>query len=308
MRGKRILPVILALALLLTGCGPLVEEDNNDKEFSVYASFYPVYALSSMIIKEIDNMNLACLIQPQDGCLRSYALSDWDLYLASNADLVIVNGNGLESFESILSALGEEGPAVIGATSGLVLYKPEITDDTQSHFHGANPWLFLSVEGAKEMLRAICAGMIYLDPGYEEKYAENLLRAENELTELKEKMSRIVGEKAKGFPVAVAHEGLLYFANEWETDVRAVIQRESGVMPDENELSEMLQTLEHSGAKTVLIEKQAPQALLKALKDSGYNCALMNTLSAGNAETGTQGYFDAMIFNAESLAEQLKEE
>ena len=55
--------------------------------------------------------------------MRDYALSDWDLsVVAYDADAVVLAGRGLESFESSLYALGEDGPAVITAMTGAVLY------------------------------------------------------------------------------------------------------------------------------------------------------------------------------------------
>jgi len=309
MKSKRILLTVLLLAVFLTGCRPLVKEEEIKKEYNIFASFYPVYALSGMIIdNDIPDMNLYLLVQPQDGCLRSYSLSDRDLYLAAAADAVILSGNGLESFESVLTGLGEEGPAVISITSGMILEKMNVSDNTESHFSGVNPWVFLSVDGACEMLHAIAADMAYLDPAYESAYMKNLAEAQEKMTALKASMTEIMGDEIKKVPIAVAHEGLILFANDWQLNISAYLQRESGVMPDDSELDEMLEMLRDSGAKAVLVEKQAPEAFLKLLKDAGYRCVLMDTLSTGNAGMGAQGYFDAMIENAKSIAETLKED
>ena len=48
---------------------------------TVYASFYPIYALAAGVCENVPGLTLSCLTQPQDGCLRSYELSDWDYQL-----------------------------------------------------------------------------------------------------------------------------------------------------------------------------------------------------------------------------------
>ena len=94
MRLTRLAGLALALILLLTGCSPMVEEENSES-LSVYATFYPIYVLAEMVIGGVPDVELHCLVQPQDGCLRSYPMSDWDLsLLAASADIVIAGGRG----------------------------------------------------------------------------------------------------------------------------------------------------------------------------------------------------------------------
>ena len=86
--------IAIAAMLALSACAPLVPEEAS--EISVYATFYPLYALTDALMDGVPNASLHCLVQPQDGCLRSYTLSDWDAaLLASSADAVIAGGRGL---------------------------------------------------------------------------------------------------------------------------------------------------------------------------------------------------------------------
>ena len=98
-------------------------------------------------------------------------------------------------------------------------------------------------------------------------------------------------------PVAVLHEGLFYLADEWSLNVVTAIERESGDTLSE----EALETLSQSGARVVLIEKQAPEALVKRLEADGYRVALIDTLSTGNETMGADGYYAAMKNNARAL-------
>ena len=147
--------LMLLCAALFSGC---VRIDVPEPEpQTVYASFYPVYALAAGICKNVPGLTLSCLTQPQDGCIRSYSLSDWDAALLSGADLLIINGRGLENWESALE--GGSLPVLTAAEGLHLLGENEETTDESGHFEGANPWAFLSVEGARGMTAAIAAGM-----------------------------------------------------------------------------------------------------------------------------------------------------
>ena len=302
-RAFRFCALIAAVAVFACGCKPLVKDEDIPESFTVYASFYPIYALADLVIGgEIPGMTLKQLIQPQDGCLRSYALSDWDAYLASHADALILGGSGLESFESAFTELGADGPAVISCMSSLVLKNG---GDGEDHFAGVNPWLFLSVEGAMDITEAVCANMIALDEPYESKYIANLNRAYERLLALKNEMAEIMRECDITLPVALAHEGLRYFSDEWGLNAVCELKRESGNVPDEDEWSEMANLLAETEACAVLVEKQAPKAFTDFLEESGYIVIRLDTLSTGTESLGSQGYFDAQRANANAVRDGL---
>ena len=114
--GKRIATLICALVvLLLTGCHPLMEGEDALPTKYVSATFYPLYSLAVNIVKDVPALSLSCLTQPQDGCIRSYELSDWDYRTLMEQDAVIFGGRGLESFESTLTQLGKACGIHVGA-------------------------------------------------------------------------------------------------------------------------------------------------------------------------------------------------
>lgn len=293
--------IVILPALILSGCAPVVNDEDIPENFSIYASFLPVYMLSDMIISDIPGVNLHLLIQPQDGCMRNYGLSDWDQYVLMNADATILIGNGFESFESAVMSMGENGPSVISASSSLVLDSSGTGDTDESHLNGANPWLFLSADGGLSLIEAIAANMIALDPDYEAKYIQNLNLAYDRFEKLKNEIDSIRENIDTQKRVALAHEGLIYVANDFGLNVKVRIDRESGEYPDESFLEETLSKLEKADAEIVLVEKQAPNALTEALKAAGYPVVYIDTLSAGVPQNAAKAYFERMIENARAI-------
>lgn len=304
MRLTRLAGLALALILLLTGCSPMVEEENSES-LSVYATFYPIYALAEMVIGGVPDVELHCLVQPQDGCLRSYSMSDWDLsLLAASADVVIAGGRGLESFEGTLEALSDQASILlIEALSGLTLFQEdEETDEESTHFDGANPHLYMSVDGAMSIVENIETAMVLLDADHAEDYRSNAAAALSELEALKAEIQQETADCA-GQSAAVLNEALVYAAQDYGLEIATTVVRESGERLYDSQLEQCVEMLEQSGAKVVLIERQAPKPFVDELEAAGFAVAQLDVLSTLGETDGAQGYFDALRENARAVAE-----
>ena len=301
MRRKNRLALLLLLALVLSGCRPLVADA--PETLSVYATFYPICALTEAVARDVPDLTLNCLVQPQDGCLRSYELSDWDLSLLASADAVIAGGRGLESFESTLFGLGEQGPAVSAVLYNLELMNGRKThggSEEDSHLDGPNPHLYMSIDGAKQIVESVSAMLLTMDPGYESQYIDNETRALKALDALKAEMRDIAGD-TEGQRVILMNEALVYAARDYGLSVAGQFDRESGAALYDAELSECLETLAGLDARVVLIEKQAPLSLVQALEQAGYSVARIDILSTHRGDEGFEGYIGAQKNNARAI-------
>lgn len=299
------LALCLCLSIgLLTGCGSSGAREEPGP-ITIYASFYPIYALAELLVEGAPDLQLKCLVQPQDGCLRDYSLSDWDLaLLMRSADAIIAGGSGLESFESVLYALGEDGPAVSSVLYNLELATQQVANDSgeESHWSDENPHIYMSVDGAMEIARRIAANLAVLDPDCANLYEENLKEAENRLKSLQEEMRELAGD-LQGRKVIVMNEALVYLARECGLEMELCFARESGEGLYDQELEDCLNLLETCEARVVLIERQAPEALRAALEAAGFGVAALDVLSTRRTAEGADGYFAAQRENARALAQ-----
>ena len=292
-----------ALMLLLTGCHPLVDDEEIPHQ-TVYASFYPIYALSEMILKDVPEMELHQLVQPQNGCLRNYELSDWDLYqLAYNADAVIIGGRGLEQFASSLESMGSSGPALVQLFQNQTLDNNGDTasDEDASHLADENPHLYLSVRALPEILEALCAYMTALDPAFGDVYASNLETALERVDALIAEYDDAMAHMDLRAPVALLNEALIYPANDLGLNVACRIDRESATELAGTEWTDALSAMQAVGAQIALIEKQAPDALIRKLNAEGICAVQLDILSTGREDMGSDGYFEAMSGNLDVL-------
>ena len=305
-RVCKLFAVVLCLCLLLTLVSGCRKQENTpeDATISVFASFYPLYAAAHLVTENVPGVNLNCLVQPQDGCLRDYQLSDWDYALLQTSDLVIAGGRGLESFESLLYSMGESGPAV-----AFVLYNMELSEqravntqtDSQSHWLDHNPHIYMQVDAMKEISQRIADSMILLDPDNEALYQANLKEANEKLEGLANEIQAVCSGLA-GKKVIVMNEALVYAGKEYGLDVGLYYERESGEDLQDADLGTCLDTLGKSEAEVILIEKQAPQRLCEALQEAGYQIVRMDVLSTRRAAEGSAAYFEALRSNAQAVA------
>ena len=302
MRRTMVLGLILGtLAVMLAGCRPLVQPE--PQVLSIYATFYPIYALADAVILDIPDIRLHCLVQPQDGCLRSYRLSDWDAALLASANGVISGGRGLESFESTLFGWGESGPAVAAVLYNLELYNQgdsSAASDRESHLRGENPHLYMSLDGAGEILQSISAMMVSMDPRYAEQYAKNTGSALSQLEDAA-CLAREIMAPYSGQPVILMNEALIYPARDYGLEVKEWIDRESAEALYDEELNRCIQKLRDSGAKVILIEQQAPQSMIQSLEEAGFSVARLNVFSTGREGQGFSSYIQTQINNARAI-------
>ena len=300
------------LAAALSGCGLHAEEEvpQEPEALSVYATFYPIYALTALVADDVPDLQVNCLVQPMDGCLRSYSLSDWDLaLLMQSADAVIAGGRGLEAFESTLYALGENGPAVTSVLYNLELatVKPANETGEESHWTDENPHIYMTIDGAIAIAERIAANLAVLDPKYGDLYDKNLQEAQNRLESLRIEMHEVAGG-LQGQKVIVMNEALVYAAQEYGLDVELCYARESGEGIYDRDLEACIELLSTCDARVILLEKQAPEALRRALEEAGFRVAALDVLSTRRASEGTEGYFEAQRTNARALAAAFSKE
>ncbi len=310
---KRLLILALISLLLLSGCVKLTRPEPEPTAAApegklIYASFYPLYALAEQVVSGVPNMTLRPLIQPQDGCLRNYELSEWDVAKIAASDAVILGGRGLERFEPALMGGEQSQVAAIGAMNGLTLIGQGEDEDGEldSHLQGENPWLFLSTEGAGQIMESIAGGMAGLDPGFESLYAHNLVHGMEQLDKLRQDCLEILLQTSPR-PVALLHEGLPYLAEELGLNVVCQVDREPGSELYDNDLKAAVEQMRATGAKVALMERQAPDQLKRALKEAGFQVALIDTLSTFPIGAGFEHYLRAMKGNAQAVADAFAE-
>ena len=209
--------LILLLALLLAGCGTKKEEIAADK-LTVVTSFYPVYLLAQEVTRGAAGVQLLNMAQPQTGCLHDYEMTIADRRLLEQADVLLVNGGGMESF--LTQAIAQYPDLrIVDTSEGIELLETEHhhheeeaaeehEEHAHEHEHEGNPHTWLSPARAAEQAQNICDALSELDAAEQELFAENTAAFRAQTDELLAEAATV------GIPdgefAAIFHEGFAY--------------------------------------------------------------------------------------------------
>lgn len=292
--------ILIICVFFLPGCS--AKQTAALQDALIYATFYPIYAALDMVCENVGGLQTECLVQPQDGCLRDYQLSDWDYALLQSADTVIAGGRGLESFEETLYSMGSDGPAVSTVLYNMELAKADIDvgDDEDSHWADANPHIYMKIDGMTAICESVAAHLSLIDPSNQALYMHNLEKTENRLKSLHAELHEIAAS-CEGTDVIVMNEALIYTAEEFGLNPVLCVNRDSGEAYYDAELDRCIEQLRKCGSEIILIEKQAPKAFVDALEAEGYSVAKMDIMSTHHADEGSEAYFAAQRENAYAL-------
>ncbi len=100
-----------------------------DDTFVIMTSCNPVYIATSNVVGDIDGVVVENLSQPTTGCLHDYTLTTQDMKNLSKADVLVINGGGMEGYlDNVMTAYPEL--TIIDASADIAYIEGE------EHDHG----------------------------------------------------------------------------------------------------------------------------------------------------------------------------
>lgn len=295
---KMLLLVLMVLLLQLTavgGCGNPANTENNQK-LIIATSFFPAYIMTRNVALDIPGVEVVNITGTVTGCLHDYHLTTNDLKRLHDAEVLVVNGAGMESF---LEQVIEQQPdlKIVDASRDIKLMKDE-------HGH-ENAHVWVSVSLAMQQVQNIADQLAELDPENAHAYRENASRYLKELEALRGEMRN----KLEGVPnkdIVTFHEAFPYFANEFGLNIVAVVEREPGSEPSAAELAKTIEIIRQSGVKAIFVEPQySTKAAETIARETGSRVYTLDPAVSGPDDPGA--YIKIMKDNLHVLVEALSD-
>lgn len=226
-----LLACILALSVgvtaLLGGFSRVTEKKSGK---TVLATTYPLYVAAQRIIGDDDTITLTRLDGAASGCLHDYQLSPSDRRGVQEADLILMNGVGAESF---LHGMVDEAKCVdTSATVDLICSSHDHDHGEGDHHHHEeyNEHVWLSPRRYMAQVEAVLRALCLLNPEMTAVYEANAYTYYR-------KIDRIAFEietyrsALSGKPCILFHDSMSYFAADLGLDVRLTlsVEGESGL-------------------------------------------------------------------------------
>lgn len=277
------------------------------ERLKITTSILPVYCFTTNIVSNLADVSI--LLEKKAGP-HDYQFSPQDLRKLSSADVVVLNGLGLESWlDRAFKSLGEKKPVIIEAASGLK--KDLITEVTaldeghgHAHHHGPNPHVWLDPQLAAQCVSTIVAGLKKVDPANAKAYEKNGEAYIARLKALDEELLAIL-KPVQNIPFITFHDAFPYFTRRYSLQLAGVLEQVPDVQPTQKYLRNLRAMVQKRNVKVIFTEPQFPGRLARQLaKDLKMKIAELDPLETGTPSA--TAYEEGMRANARKMAAALK--
>ena len=286
--------ISLSVFKILWLAGILALPARADEPLRVVTSFYPVYVATLNISAGVPGVEVHSLTSPHIGCLHDYQLTAGDVRQLADADLLLANGAGMETF---LGKVKEQSPSlrVVEVSEGIPLMD-------------GNPHVWVSFEGASRQADNIAEALALAAPEKADTFRANAETYKAALAALDEKMKSSLAPYA-GTPIVTFHEAFPYFARDYKLDLVGVIAREPGTEPSARELADTIGLVRERKVKALFAEPQfADKSAQVISRETGVKVYELDPVVTGPSEPSEArgAYLRAMEKNLGVLQEALR--
>ena len=302
--------VLLGMVSLVASPSPAAGREPPPK-FQVLCTVLPVYIFTLNVVGRTPGVRVEMLLPPNLGCPHDYDLTPGEMKRISQAEVIIVNGLGLEEF--LGKALKQANPRarIVTATEGIAILKerdtdhpPEKAKGSSAHGHShpvasLNGHAWVSPKQAVLMVRNIAEALARTDPDRAESYRANGKDYQRRLEKLFEEMKAVVGLSSNK-KVLTVHNSFDYLARDLGWQVVGSIQSRPGVEPSPRDMARLIRIIKKEGVTAIITEPQYSDKTARTLsRETGTAILLLESVATGLPAADT--YERAMKANLEAM-------
>lgn len=310
MKKRAILALGLSLALLLTACGSTKtgQESQPEARVTVVATTYPVYLLASAVAENVDGVVVERLNTGAVSCLHDYTLTVSDMKLIESADVIAMNGVGLEDFMD--DALSAANGTVIDCSEGVQLLEAvghDHHDGDESDGDHYDPHIWMDPENAMIMAENIQKGLSQADPDNAQAYSDNLTSAQSLLNSWDSDLQKTIQEAEQGSGITISglitfHDGFQYFAKALNLPLLAAIEEEEGSEASAQVINETVSLVKENNIPIIFTEVNGSDATAQAIaRETGCQVGQLTMLMDGTNDGKLSHYLDGLSANVTAI-------
>jgi len=306
---RLLLPLVLALgAFLLAGCGSGRSAAAGSGKLDVVASVGFLADVAQNVAG--DRFTVRTLIPP-GADPHSFEPTPKDLGEVAAADLVIVNGGGLEGpLLKMLENAGSEA-AIVDASAGLESRSPQPGEPPLGSSE-TDPHFWLDPVLVKTYAANIRDAFTKADPDGAAAYEANAAAYSKRLDELDAWIqSQVATIPAANRKLVMDHASHGYFADKYGFSVVGTVipSVSTGETPTAKQLGDLTAAIRKSGAKAIFVEiEENPKLAQQIAAETGITVVddlLDHSLTEANGVAPT--YIDMMKFDTQRIVEALRQ-
>ena len=289
--------------------------DMKESQIRVVTSFYPTYILMINLTDGIDELKVDSLTDFSAGCLHDYQLTTNDMKLLTNADVLVINGGGMEEY---LDDVKDNYPklTVIDLSHNIPMLESETHEGEENPHVWLDPELYmLQIENAKEGLTDYIS---HSDIGDSEsdvitalssnaaEYLDKVSELADDMNQILDTVKDMVINKSISNKVVVFHDSFAYLANKAGLEVAYMVEVEEDTPLSAGEVAEIIRAIKDENIRYLFTEEQYDDTISDRIKDET-NAKLYIIDSAVTGDTDKDSYLRAMRRNIEVLRKAFEE-
>ena len=282
--------IFLLCAILLWGCSTRQEQPQ------ITTTTLPIYTFTAQLCQNTD-ITVGQLVTEEVSCLHDYSLQTKQMRMLESAELIVMNGAGLEDFLEL-----RPDYTICDASAGIDLLCPDSNDDHNEHSeheHDFDPHIWLAPENAKLICRNIYQTLYQMYPQYTEVFQANLQGLISDLDDLQSYAENTLSTLTTR-ELITFHDGFAYFAYAFDLTILKAVEEESGSEASAAELIELIKLVEQHRLPAIFTETNGSVSAADII--SAETGACVYTLDMG---MGEYNYFETMYHNINTIKEAL---
>lgn len=257
--------IMLMLMILVTGCK--TNRSRNGEKPLIVTTIYPY----ELIVKQlVDTLFTVKTMIPPNASPHSWTPTPGDIRLVQDADLVVSNGLGLETF--LHKLLARKGTKNIAAAAfvdpSLLVYEAEHEgvaeeeenkdakdDDEEKHAQHPNPHVWTSPEMLFPIITGLSNELSKRYPMYKGQFDNNARMMIMEINKVDSDI-KLELDAYKNPAVITLHDAFLYYFQYFKIELVGSVQEIAGKDPTPRHLKKIADLVKEKGIKTIYTEPQ----------------------------------------------------
>ncbi|MBH1940331.1 zinc ABC transporter substrate-binding protein [Mobilitalea sibirica] len=338
---KKLFMLISIMAILLVGTILFIminQNNNNEREkakIQVATSFYPTYIMTLNLVDQIDEIEVRSLTDFSAGCLHDYQLTTEDMKILSEADVLIMNGGGMETYiEDVINNYPDLG--LINSSKGIPMLsgeeeehdeEGEEEEEEEEHEHGPNPHVWLDPQlyitqiiNARNGLVSYIQERASIDETISDEILNELVQKiesnareyirkvtdlDSEYVENLKRVQENASQSPKNNKVVIFHDSFEYIAARAGLEVAYTVEVEEDTALSAGEIAEVIDLIRQEGIPYLFTEEQYGTDITQQIEKE--TDADVYVIDSGVTGDGTKdSYLNAMQNNLNTLQEAFR--
>lgn len=316
-RGKKLLllfGIMVGITVISTIITYSVNRPKKQKEdnISLITSFYPMYIAAINLTDGVEGITVENLVNLQVGCPHDYQLTTMDMKKLEEADMLLINGAGMESYvEEVASNYPDL--TIVDSSENISLIEGEehSHDDLENnheaedrdHDHGSyNSHIWMDPTRYLMQLDNITKKLIAVDSAHEEEYEANLKSYKQRVIKAWQQYEAL-GESTQS-QVIIFHEAMEYLMDRLSIEVPYSIDIDGETSLSAGDIAEVIEEVKEHNIKVLFIEEQFDTNIANRIaEETGALVYVLDTMVSG--ENDKNAYIDSLTANLDIIKEAL---